>query len=182
MEIDDFIGPPINFGECSSEDVEMKIQCKTDIFQGDRTVTGTVKKRGEWVNILIPPFLLNLGDDGEGGTEPDQICITTNLGEEYLGENPRTRIFGQLVEVYDKLTDKLKKVPCIIKLGETGQILIIPANISKEKKENGVYTETTSFSFEIKEGEIFDMVIPQINITYCVNDGHVFCDSLTLNV
>ena len=174
MEGDDFLSEPYSFGECRSYDFTTTAHCKA-FETPDKEIHVSVRKRGDWVTVIIPDII-----SMNGGTEDDIITIDPFLPAELLGSKPRVRLFGGLANSVPNPDKIAKTLPTIIRLEIDGSIKIRPAAKFTNTSGTIYYTdrflrriELTGGTFtKTKEGSL------ATQFTYVIDDGHNFSNAI----
>ena len=173
MEGDDFLSEPYSFGECKSYDFTTTAHCKA-FATPDKEIHVSVRKRGDWVTVIIPDIT-----NKNGGTEDDVITIDPFLPSELLGNNPRVRMFGGMgknTEPHFVYYYELANL--VIELKNDGTVIIKPlqkfiiADVVRTPYYNTAFiakpqTDMGAFMFD-------DIGSYSIRFTYVIDDNHKY--------
>lgn len=170
MEGDDFLSEPYSFGECKSYDFTTTAHCKA-FATPDKEIHVSVRKRGNWVTVIIPNIM-----SLPGGTEDDVITIDPFLPSELLGNNPRVRMFsgiGKNCEIYGS---QRKKYNIIVILNEKGTITIKPSARFVIAGNVAQYGDIFKAKGWFEGGNYLSLEIGSLGIqfTYVIDDNHKY--------
>ena len=166
MDGEDFLEEPYSFGECRSYDFSTTAHCKA--FEvPDKEIHVSVRKRGNWVTIVIPDIL-----DDCLGTSDSALSIDPFLPSELLGNNPRVRMFAGLGKNSAVLASSLQTVPINIRMEKNGSIKIRPMMIVV--RADGNISKLNSFKHGQNLGEGAKIGTLAIQFTYVIDDEHQF--------
>lgn len=166
MEGEDFLEEPYSFGKCRSYDFTTTAHCKA-FGTPDKEIHVSVRKRGDWVTVVIPDIL-----DDCGGTSDSSLSIDPFLPSELLGNNPRVRMFAGLGKNSAVLASSLQTVPINIRMEKNGFIKIRP--LSFVVKADGAIAKLNSFKHGQDLGEGAKIGTLAIQFTYVIDDEHQF--------
>ena len=177
MDGDDFLSEPYSFGECKSYDFTTTAHCKA-FATPDKEIHVSVRKRGDWVTVIIPDILSE-----NGGTENDIITIEPFLPSELLGNNPRVRMFGGLGKGAPNFDKYLTTMPAHVRMEIDGTIKITPQ--MKFTFANGEikYTDKFYARSDLSGGNYDGAKIGSLTtqFTYVIDDGHEFSNAIFIN-
>ena len=166
MDGEDFLEEPYSFGGCRSYDFTTKAHCNA-FETPDKEIHVSVRKRGNWVTVVIPDIL-----DDCGGTGDSSLAIDSFLPSELLGSNPRVRMFAGLGKNSAVLASKLETVSINIRMEKNGLIKIRP--LSFFLKADGSIAKLNSFKHGQDLGEGAKIGTLAIQFTYVIDDEHQF--------
>lgn len=176
MDPSDLLDKPYNFGECETFETNTLVNCPC-FKEENVNVTVTGRKCGDWVEVNIPNVFMEVKEN----TTIDFTTITISpfLPSDYLGANPRKRIFGCLVSCFELETLVSKTCPGMVTLWETGEITINPSIKVVEELTKGENVTTSNFFF-ITPKTKGNIGFFTINLSFVVNDEHNFDDDIKL--
>lgn len=173
IEPENFIGEPFNFGKCEEYDVDAKIE--SEVFDGGKSTSINIRKRGNWVNMHVAGFIQFPKDVDE--IRKGHIKISFEYPENWPENNKtrRTRFFSCLCRVYNEKMRQAIFVPGIVEQAVEGYITINPANYSLVLW-NGTVQRTESTKFKAYPTHQLAIGFTSFDMTFKLNDGHTFGD------
>ena len=172
MEGEDFLEEPYSFGECRSYDFTTTAHCNA-FETPDKEIHVSVRKRGDWVTVVIPDII-----SMNGGTKDDIITIDPFLSAELLGSNPRVRMFGGMGKnsaVYSNYN--YEPANLVIELKNDGTVIIKPLQKFIIGNVAGTPYYNTTFIAKPKNGSnlVLDTIgSHSIRFTYVIDDNHKY--------
>ena len=160
MDGEDFLEEPYSFGECKSYDFTTTAHCSA-FTTPDKEIHVSVRKRGDWVTVVIPDIL------SESNGSPGVITIDPFLPSELLGFFKRNRFFAGLGKNTNSSSTTLITVNTIINMYEGGKIVIHP--FQKFVKTNGETATIVEFTTNNNKIGSFST-----QFTYVIDDRHSF--------
>ena len=166
MDGEDFLSEPYSFGECRSYDFTTTAHCSA-FTTTNKEIHVSVRKRGDWVTVVIPDIL-----DDCSGTGDSSLTIDPFLPAELLGNNPRVRMFAGLGKNSAVLASSLQTVPINIRMEKNGSIKIRP--IMFVVKSDGTIKKLNTFKHGQDLGVGAKIGSLAIQFTYVIDDEHQF--------
>lgn len=122
------------------------------------------------VTVHIPNIIREVKEEETTGAT---LEIQPFLTSEYLGENPRKRLFGGLAKTVDLLTTVPMIAPTRIEMEADGRILVFP-NFLTQKNVEGEIVQQGNSGFYSPAKDTTTIGPLAMNFSYIIDDDHTY--------